>query len=169
SVRVPLIVRPPRSLRDAWGYAGQGRSISENVSLADLFATICDFTGTPLPSDEETPFGAGLDSRSLVPLLRGDVSAGHGWDNEAVSQFGGTDLMIKRDALKYTFYEREGVGETLFDLAGDPVEHRNAIDDPAYAASVERFRARRDALGFGAAGSPGYRNAGYAAGVGVAG
>ena len=86
-----------------------------------------------MPPDKDTPYAAGLDSRSLLPLLRGDLSSRNGWDNEAVSQCRGTDLMIKRDALKYTSYEREGVGETLFDLDVDPRERVNAIDDPAYA------------------------------------
>ena len=85
-----------------------------------------------------------------------------------VSQCWGSDLMIKRDALKYTFYERENVGETLFDLDADPQERRNAIDDPAYGEAVERFRRRRNELGFGPQGrSRGYRNAGYARGAGV--
>lgn len=65
-------------------------------------------------------------------------------------------------------YEREGVGETLFDLDADPREQSNAIDDPAYGEAVERFCRRRDTLGFGPVGrARGCRNAGYAAKIDV--
>jgi choline-sulfatase len=49
--------------------------------------------------------------------------------------------MIKRDALKYCFYGDEGP-EVLFDLATDPDENTNVIDDPQYASAVENFRKR---------------------------
>lgn len=149
SVRVPLIVRPPKALRDAWGFNQQPRTIDANVNLTDLFATICEFTDTPLPDTHDTPHHAGLDSRSLLPLLRGEARPGHGWDNETISQFAGTDLMIKRDALKYTCYQRKNAGETLFDLAKDPSETQNLLHIPAYASAIDRFRQRRDELGFG--------------------
>lgn len=142
SARVPLIIRWPR------GFAG-GRVIDANVNLCDLFATLCDLTGIPAP--------AGLDSRSLGPLLRGEDAP---WDNETVSQFGGSNLMIKRDALKYQFYGVNGP-EVLFDLARDPAERVNYIDDPAYAEAVVHFRARCAALGFGPDADPDYVNAGY--------
>ncbi len=152
SARVPLIVRYPRRFAP--------RRVSQNVNLCDLFATLCDLTGTPLPPDEQTVNGAGLDSRSLVPLMQGDASE---WNDETVSQFGGTNLMIKRGALKYQFYDRDDCRqqpEVLFDLARDPGERTNAIDDPAYANEVETFRKRSASLGFGPD-AEGYRNAGY--------
>ncbi|MBN2712901.1 MAG: sulfatase-like hydrolase/transferase, partial [Planctomycetes bacterium] len=69
SVRIPLIIRWPK------GFEG-GRRVRENVNTIDLFATLCDLAGIPAPDD--------LDSRSLVPLLKGDSSA---WDNETMSHF----------------------------------------------------------------------------------
>ncbi|MBF8192077.1 sulfatase-like hydrolase/transferase [Nonomuraea sp. K274] len=130
SVRVPLLVRWPAGL-------GGGRTVRQNVSLCDLFATLCELTGVPAPS--------GLDSRSLVPLLRGDA---HGWDDEAVSQYNGKNLMIKRGALKYQHYG-PGLPEVLFDLDMDPGETRNVIDDPQHKDAVELFRRRRRELAFG--------------------
>lgn len=129
SVRVPLIIRWPS------GFAGS-RVIDENVNLCDLFATLCDLADLPTP--------AGLDSRSLAPLLRDEAGE---WDNETVSQFGGRNLMIKRDALKYHSYGPE-MPEVLFDLARDPSERENFIDDPQYAEDLTAFRARRQVLGF---------------------
>jgi choline-sulfatase len=128
SARVPLIIRWPRRFTP--------RVVTENVNLCDLFATFCDLAGIPTPD--------GLDSRSLVPLLEGRSD---GWDNETVSQFGGRNLMIKRDALKYQWYGPD-MPEVLFNLATDPDETRNVISDAAYTDAVTRFRQRRDELGF---------------------
>ena len=53
SVKVPLFIRYPKK------YAP--KKVDKNVNLADLFATLCELTETPLPDH--------LDSRSLVPLM----------------------------------------------------------------------------------------------------
>ncbi len=129
SVKVPLIIRWPKGL-------GPGRVVDRNVNLCDLFATLCSLADIPAPE--------GLDSRDLSPLLRGeDVD----WDNESVSQFGGRNLMIKRDALKYQYYG-PSMPEVLFDLERNPSETVNFIDDPGYADALTRFRARKAELGF---------------------
>jgi choline-sulfatase len=142
SVRVPLIIRWPA------GFEG-GRTVSENVNLCDLFATLCDLAGL------ETP--GGLDSRSLVPLLRGETA---GWNNESVSQLGKDHLMIKRDDLKYQYYG-EDVPEVLFDLGKDPHEMENVAEAPEYAGQLSAFRARLAELGHGPNADAGYTNAGY--------
>ena len=140
--RVPLIVRWPREF--------EPRVVKENVNLCDLFATLCDLAGLPIPD--------GLDSRSLVPLMRGDAS---GWSNETVSQIDfGRHLMIKQDSLKYQYYG-EDVPEVLFDLAKDPGETTNLADDPTYSGAMNAFRKRRAELGFGPSADPDYVNAGY--------
>lgn len=141
SVRVPLLIRAPR-------FFNGGIQIPQNVNLCDLFATLCEMAGLPVPG--------GLDSRSLLPLLRGDAT---GWDNESISQIKGK-LMVKRDDCKYIYHGSNDV-EILFDLARDPRETRNAIADPSKVELVAAFRARRAALGFGPDADPQYRNAGY--------
>ena len=154
SVKVPLIIRLP-------GGPKAGRVVEENVNLCDLFATICDLTNVPAV--------AGLDSRSLVPLLNGDNSS---WDNETVSHYGGThlghevdfdryeNLMIKRDDLKYQYYGPD-MPEVLFDLSTNPAETTNFVDDARYSESLASFRERRAELGYGPRAAPDYRNAGY--------
>ena len=141
SARVPLLIRAPRLFEG-------GRTAQENVNLCDLFATLCEAAGIPTPE--------GLDSRSLLGLCRGDAEH---WNNESVSEIGGT-LMIKQDALKYIFLPEDDV-EILFDLAKDPDEHTNAASDPAYAAPMAAFRHRRSELGYGPDADPNYVNAGY--------
>ena len=143
SGRVPLIIRWPNSFEG-------GKVINENVNLCDLFATLCDLAGLPTPE--------GLDSRSLVPLLNGDTS---NWSNETVSQFQEHNVMIKQDHLKYQYYGPDAP-EVLFDLNNDPSENTDFIDDPAYADSLVKFRARLAELGHGPNADPAYTNAGYA-------
>lgn len=126
SARIPLIIRWPEKIR-------KGRTVSENVNLCDLFATLCDFAGMPVPD--------GLDSRSLVRLLEGDASA---WDNETISQLDDT-VMIKRDHLKYQYYGTEA-DDVLFDLKRDPEEKINYIKNPVYANHVAMFRDRCSTL-----------------------
>jgi choline-sulfatase len=140
SGRVPLIIRWPN------GFDG-GRIVDENVNLCDLFATMSDLAGLPIPD--------GLDSRSLVPLLKGEDTH---WSNETVSQFS-KNVMIKQDHLKYQYYP--DMPEVLFDLEKDPTEKTDFIDDPAYTGKVERFRTRLAELGHGPNADPNYVNAGY--------
>jgi choline-sulfatase len=142
SARVPLIIRWPKHFEG-------GRVVEENVNLCDLFATLCDMAGLEIPD--------GLDSRSLVPLLRGEPQ---GWSNETVSQMGSHHVMIKQDALKYQYYGDDGP-EVLFDLDEDPGETTNVAEVPAYTEAMAQFRVRLAELGHGPDADPNYENAGY--------
>lgn len=130
SAKVPLIIRWPK------GFEG-GRVCTENVNLCDIFATLCELCNIPVPE--------GLDSRSLKPLLRGHPEAA--WDNVTYSQFQGTDLMIKRDALKYLWFGPD-IPEVLFDLERDPQETTNVIGESRYRDALQGFRAECSRLGF---------------------
>jgi choline-sulfatase len=141
SVRVPLIIRYPQKF--------ESRIVHENVNLCDLYATLCDLTGNPVPE--------GLDSRSLTDLMNGSDSR---WRNETVSHFGGTNLMIKHDHLKYQYYGEEAP-EVLFDLKEDPQETVNFIGSARHEQEISAFRKRRAELGYGPDANPSYKNAGY--------
>ncbi|HZE88119.1 MAG TPA: sulfatase-like hydrolase/transferase, partial [Verrucomicrobiae bacterium] len=56
SIRIPLVVIPPSG--------GAGRTVPTPVSLVDLFPTVLEMAGVPVP--------ASVDGRSLAPYLRGD-------------------------------------------------------------------------------------------------
>jgi choline-sulfatase len=156
SAGVPLMIR--------WPGRFDGRRVDANVSLADLYATLCDLAGVPEPPKD----AAARDSRSLVPLLEGNRET---WDerypeNEAVATEG-DGMMIKQDDLKYMWFP-DGVRsvespEVLFDLSTEEGEYRNRADDPAYEAAMASFRERRRELGYGADIDPeaDYVDAGY--------
>ena len=133
SARVPFSITAPRRL------AGGGQTVRHNVSLVDLFPTLCDLVDIPIPP--------GLDGRSLVSLMEGDAA---GWSGEVYSELyhelNGPSEMIKHGDLKYFRFHGRDWPEQLFDLAADPDESRNLIDDPAYAADLQRLRARLDAF-----------------------
>jgi choline-sulfatase len=142
SVRVPLFIRWPNRFPEP-------RQVSQNVSHCDLFATLCNLAGLPVP--------AGLDSRDLIPLMNGDDAE---WDNEAVSQFGKHNLMIKQDHWKYQYYGPE-MPEVLFDLDRDPAERVNFADILESREVLSMFRTRLAELGHGPQANENYRSAGY--------
>lgn len=132
SVRVPLIIRWPNEFEG-------GETIEENVSLTDLYATLCDLAGIEWPAD--------IRSRSLRPLLSGERE---NWTNEVIAEYyhsGRDEVMIKKDALKYQYYG-DDVDEVLFDLQEDPDEMTNVINDPTYEEDIAEFRAKAAELGF---------------------
>ncbi len=126
SARVPLIVRWPHRIKP--------RSVEHNVSLCDLFATLCDLCGLPVPPR--------LDSRSLAPLLSG---AAAGFSDEAVSQYGDW-VMIKQGRLKYQYYGKDGP-DVLFDLGLNPEETSDFSHHQEYREPMEVFRRRLLELG----------------------
>lgn len=132
SVRVPFFIRWPQRLPG-------GQIVEENISLVDLFPTLCDIANVPIPE--------GLDGRSVVPLLTGkDVD----WPGEVYSELwkaqNGPSVMIKERNLKYFRFVGKDWPDQLFDLHKDPKETTNLVDDPAYAADLARLRAKVDAL-----------------------
>ena len=128
SARVPLMIHLPGGR--------QAASCSRNVSLCDLYATIVENAGLKLPD--------GLDSRDLTGLLYGRGE----WDNECISMFDGTNIMVKRDCLKYQYYGND-MPEVLFDLEVEPDERRNLLDMPEYAEFIGYARRRIREFGFG--------------------
>ncbi len=120
SVRVPFLVRAPAR------FGAMRRR--ENVSLVDVYPTLCALADLPVPED--------LDGRCLQPLLEGK---GHEWDNRTFAQFETDHFMLKRDNLKYLTFGGWGP-DVLFDLASDPGESSNRIAEPGYIAVAAEMR-----------------------------
>ena len=133
AARVPFSITAPNILTHA------KNSITENVSLVDLFPTLCELVDIPVPE--------GLDGRSLVPLIQGKAD---NWVNEVYSEMyhslNGPGEMVKVDNLKYFRCLERDWPEQLFDLGKDPQECTNLINDPAYAADLSRLRKKLDSF-----------------------
>ncbi|MDE2769476.1 MAG: sulfatase-like hydrolase/transferase [Chloroflexota bacterium] len=131
SLRVPLIMRGPGIP------AGQRR---EGLCyLHDMFPTILDLAGLPVPSD--------CDGVSLVSALTGqDVEMRDGvfaafQRSQALEPGESTQRMVRRGDLK--LIETRMSGHThlqLFNLADDPWEIRNLADVPAHAERLTEMR-----------------------------
>ena len=134
-VRVPLLVSGP-------GLA-QGQVRDELVSIEDIYPTILDAAGLPLPKPPElrqvpgqpaAPYAAG---RSLLPLARG-LSSPEWPDAVFIESYNNLDSRWSKNWVKtvrtatarYSLYG-DGAGEQLFDLARDPDEQENLAADPA--------------------------------------
>ena len=132
--RVPLIVVAP-------GAKGNGAAAPVPVQSLDIYPTLCELCGLKPP--------AGIEGHSLKPLLD-DAKAK--WDHPAYSVAGNAkNLGVAVRTAKYRYAEWAGGknGAMLIDLAADPDETRNLIDDPKYAAVRDELSAlaRKHAAG----------------------
>ncbi len=128
--RVPLIIRAP-------GTKGMGAQSDALVELVDLFPTLCELTGLPLPEQ--------LEGTSLVSLLD---QPGRDWKRAAFSQFPrgvfmGYAMRTKRHRL--VRWMRQDVPRKkaslleLYNLEHDSVERVNLAGDPQYADLVAQL------------------------------
>ncbi len=130
SVRVPLIVAGPG--------LPAGGEVGALTAHADLFPTLCDLTGTPVPPT--------VEGRSLVPTLTG----GRGRVRDHVcAAYKDVQRMVSDGEWKLIRYYRaadRGVGTErvqLFHLAADPRETRDRAGEPGQR---ERLRGLAGAL-----------------------
>jgi arylsulfatase A-like enzyme len=124
SARMPLIIVPPRSQQ-----AVRGRKCAEPVSLVDLYPTLIELCALP-PK-------AGLVGVSLAPLIADpDLRT----DRAVVTAVDpGTHALSTRD-WRYLRYP-DGA-EELYDIAHDPHEWRNLVDDAAHREQLAQMRKR---------------------------
>ncbi len=133
SIRVPLVVYDPRLPTKLRGTRRQ-----EMVLSIDIAPTILDLAGVPIP--------AGMQGRSLVPLLRGEQPTWrheffyeHLFDHATIPRSEG----VRTERYKYIRYvDINPPYEELYDLANDPDEAHNLANDPEAAELLGRMRAK---------------------------
>jgi arylsulfatase A-like enzyme len=132
SVRVPLLVRDPRLPG-----ARRGVTLDALVSHLDLPPTLLELAGVEVP--------AGMQGRSLLPLLRGDaipwreeLFTEHLWDHPRLPRTEG----LRTERWKYIRYLDHPEYEELYDLEADPHEARNLAGAPEHAGRLAELRAR---------------------------
>ncbi len=133
--RVPLIVRAP-------GAAANGQTCRALVELVDLYPTLCELAGVPVP--------AALDGRSFAALL-GDPA--RTVKDAAFSQFPrrheGRDYMgyaLRTERHRYVEWVDKQTGETthreLYDETRDPDENVNIAGQPEQSAVIRGLSER---------------------------
>lgn len=123
SFNVPLLLAGP-GIPAARRFAAQ-------CYLRDLYPTLCELLRLPAP--------AGLDGRSLAPVLRGERAEVH---DAVFGYFTATQRMIRTaDGWKLIWYPALNRTE-LFHLPTDPDELRDLAGEPAHAARLEDLRTR---------------------------
>ena len=130
SARVPLMIRWPGRIKPSHRH--------EIVGLIDLFPTLCEAAGVPLP--------AGRDGVSLFPtLVRGARLRRDGVFSENLfsrPEHGnlGAGCMLRTGRWKYNLY-LDG-GEELYDLETDPEEWRNLTGSKRHVKTLAALRQR---------------------------
>lgn len=122
SARVPLIVAQP-------GHKANGMPCLRLAELVDVYPTLAELCGLTPP--------AGLDGRSLVPLLDEPLQP---WKNAAYTEVtrkvGDNTFLgrsIRTERFRYTEWDEGRRGVELYDHKSDPQEFRNVAGDFLYA------------------------------------
>jgi len=126
SIRSPLIIADLRCEKTA------GSVSRRVVEFVDIYPTIADLAGLPLPP--------ALEGTSLAPLLD---DPGAAWDRPAFTvQSRGWSLgrRIRTERWAYSEWDGSAEGAMLFDHDNDPHELRNLAEDPEYAETVAMLR-----------------------------
>jgi arylsulfatase A-like enzyme len=121
SMRVPLVIVPPKSLNIP------AMRTQAFTSLLDLYPTLADLCGIKIPP--------GLDGVSLKPVIMGTSKRVR---DHLVTTLGRSTFCIRKGDLKLISYY-DG-SEEFYDLQADPDELRNLIADPALAQSIAALR-----------------------------
>lgn len=127
ATRAPLMVVDPRR------QAAAGQTCRRIVQFVDIYPTLADLAGLPLPP--------ALEGTSLRPLLDDPEAV---WDHPAFTvQSRGWSLgrRIRTERWAYSEWDGSEEGAMLFDHTADPYELRNLANDPAHretAASLQR-------------------------------
>ena len=126
TTRVPLFIRAP-------GVGGEGTRTRAPVTLTDLYPTLCELAGLPVPAQ--------CDGRSLVPQLR-DPAAPRARPALTAHVFRGEPGPSQAVADERYRLIRYGNGfEEFYDLRLDPDEFENRAQDPALAGERARLAA----------------------------
>lgn len=135
AVRVPLILSAP-------GEYPRGARTSSLVELVDLYPTLCELAGLPIPEF--------CEGTSMVPLLEDPHRP---WKPVAFSQIPVNDAERGRGLgrtlcndrfrlIEWRFDNRKGpVAFELYDYHSDRLGSRNVAGDPDYAQALQTMRA----------------------------
>jgi N-acetylglucosamine-6-sulfatase len=133
ALRIPMMIRYPAKIT-------AGSRPGETVLSLDIAPTMLEFAGATVPEN--------LHGRSLLPVLDDTVSD---WRSSFLIEYYSDTVFerivtmgykaVRTDQYKYIQYvDLEGMNE-LYDLAHDPYELKNVIDDERYAQALREMQA----------------------------
>jgi arylsulfatase A-like enzyme len=133
SVRVPMLMYAP-------GLLPKGVTNPGLVRNLDLAPTFLEMARVPRPAQMEGTSILALAEGKTLPKdwKPGDFVYEYYWEWNFPHT--PTTFAIERDRVKYIQYHGVWDTEELYDLAKDPDEMRNLIDDPAYEATKQTLR-----------------------------
>ena len=111
TINVPMLISGPA--------IPAGKTFNSQIYLRDLYPSICELAIAPLLHE--------VDGRSVVPILRGEVTTIH---DLVFGYFRNFQRMVRGDRWKLIHYPHIDHWQ-LFDLKNDPNELNNLADDPA--------------------------------------
>lgn len=122
TTRVPLFIHVP-------GKSADGKSTRQPVTLTDIYPTLCELAGLPVPSQ--------CDGHSLVPQIL-DPSTKH--DRLSLTSFAfGPEPSHAVSDVQYRFIRYADGFEELYDLKNDPNEFTNLATFEKYAEIKARL------------------------------
>lgn len=137
SIRIPLLMRYPPLIQAA-------SSSPRFVLNVDIAPTFLELAGIEVP--------AVLQGKSLLPLFTDPQATTHEWRSAFFAEyfmekssrsFPSWQMMRDRD-WKYIHYPNLNGADELYQLADDPNEIHNRIDDPANRATVKMLKSQID-------------------------
>ena len=126
SLRAPLLVHVP-------GMTDKGVKSKRLVEFVDIYPTLCELSGLPIPDYTE--------GSSMVPLIKNPERT---WKQGVFSRFHNGET-ITTERYSYTEWrEKDGqlYARMLYDHTADPKENVNIAEEPENAQLVEKLAAR---------------------------
>ena len=120
--RIPLLIVLP-------GAKGNGQASPRVVESVDLYPTLTDLAGLPLP--------AGLVGQSLRPLLDSPKAK---WSRPAHTLTGSYAKAVAVRTERWRYAEWPDGSAMLIDRTRDPHELKNLANDPAHAETVAKMK-----------------------------
>jgi len=107
----------------------RGQATDAFAYLLDIYPTVCELAGAGVP--------AGLDGKSLVPILRGQKPSVR---DTVFLAYRDVQRAVRQGRWKLIRYPKVDYNQ-LFDLQADPHETKNLASEPAHAAKVKELLA----------------------------
>jgi iduronate 2-sulfatase len=141
--RVPLIISAP-------GYGRHGESSTRLVEFVDIYPTLCELAGFPVPG--------GLEGISMTPLMKRPRRP---WKSAVFTQFlregkwvgpDGEEYMgyaIRTEQYRYVEWKHWKTGKLsgveLYDLQKDPQENENIAEKPENESLIRTLKRKLEA------------------------